>query len=300
MRYLSSVLVSGLLLSLAPASGGRGILHTFPEYASPLPVVQVVGDTDTSVLGVEEKFPARGLILSLVLPGAGQWYAGSKWKAVMFAGVELAGLAVRHQFVQRGEEFRVDFERFADEHWFLKDWMVYTNSLRAFDETKYSDVMISGTHHIRIIMPDDSIVTSDTLESLVYDERMKSIRNSEFYENIGKYDQFVAGWDDTGLRNGGQSWWDLEKDTGDSTEWIVMTKNKKSYLKLRKDHNTALKWAGYVVSAIMFNHIVSAVDAFWEIRHQTLMKPEIDTSVGLIFSPYSRYGVGGIHVSVRW
>ena len=44
------------------------------------------------------------------------------------------------------------------------------------------------------------------------------IRDRDFYENIGKYDQFVGGWSDVST-----NWYWEEKDVGDSTEIVIKT-----------------------------------------------------------------------------
>jgi len=271
------------------------------------------GDTTNVHIILNQKiYPARSLIMSLAIPGAGQWYAGSKMKALMFVAFEAGSWAAWYHMKQQGEQLRVDFERFADDHWSLQNWVRYSGYLTDL----YGDVKIIGTHHLMIILPNGSIVPSDTLASDFFpydldplDSAIVSIMDSEYYENIGKYDQFVAGWDDvfefvydtTGaIVDTIPLWWDYEKDVGDSIETIVMTKHREKYLDMREDHNIALKWAGYAVSAIMFNHVISALEAAWETKKQSHKQKKVETSLGLLYSPYNRFGIGGIKLSLSW
>lgn len=273
-----------------------------PEFHRHLLLSRTVVDTDT--VEVEEefyKYPARSLILSLAIPGAGQWYAGSKMKALMFAAFEVGSWAAWYHMKHRGKDLRIDFEKYANLHWSLVDWVSYSEILREYKPDIYGDVDILGTHHLWIILADGSRLPSDTLASGEIDPQDVQVqKDSEFYENIGKYDQFVAGWDDTGLSHGDTLWWDYKKDVGESIETIVMTKHREKYLNMREDHNIALKWAGYAVSAIMFNHVISALEAAWETRKQSHKQKKVETSLGLLYSPYSRFGVGGIRLSLSW
>lgn len=303
MRFFSSILLIASLFSTMDGGDGSKLLHYRPEFHGPLFSVQDQTETDTSaIVPGNERYPARGLILSLVLPGAGQWYAGARKKALIFAGMEAAGLLAWYQFRKRGDDLQLDFEKFADEHWGLKSWVELAPYFYALGE-EYHDVIIDGTHYLRINLGNDVIVSSDTLAPPEWEgniDEITVIRNSEFYENIGKYDQFISGWDDIFDDNGEKAWKLEYKDVGDTVEVIIMTDNKQKYLNLRKKSNRTFQMAGYAVSAIMLNHMISAIDAFWETRRRTIRSPEIDTSVRLLFSPYSRFGVGGISFSISW
>ncbi len=77
-----------------------------------------------------------------------------------------------------------------------------------------------------------------------------------FYENIGKYDQFVGGWSDART-----DWYYEEKDVGDSIEIIIKTPKKQFYLDQRYDSNQWLSIAKFSVSAMMLNHVFSGLEA---------------------------------------
>ena len=53
------------------------------------------------------------------------------------------------------------------------------------------------------------------------------LRDSLFYVNIGKYDQFVGGWADAR-----DNWYWEEIDVGDSTEIVIKTPMKDDYLEM--------------------------------------------------------------------
>jgi len=68
----------------------------------------------------------------------------------------------------------------------------------------------------------------------------------EYYENLGKYDAFVYGWDD----------W----DEMDPTYW---TPNRTYYWSLRQDSNKHLSRADDHVMLLIINRVLSMIDAGW-------------------------------------
>ena len=175
----------------------------------------------------------------------------------------------------------------------------------------YADVHINGTHKLTLVLSGSlavqygNYVSSDSLENnahWVYTNEVSVLRDRDFYENIGKYDQFVGGWIDCyGLANN-QLWFEVEKDVGDSTEIIISTPNKENYVNQRGRSNDYLNMAKYAVSAVMFNHVISALEAVWstQIRNRTKKERKVQTNVGLLYNQHAKYGVGGIAVSLHW
>ena len=58
--------------------------------------------------------------------------------------------------------------------------------------------------------------------------------------------------------------------------------------------------ATYAVSAVMFNHVISAFEAVWTSTRQTGKKEEVKTSVNLNYGKHARYGLSGITFSIRF
>ena len=148
-------------------------------------------------------------------------------------------------------------------------------------------------------------ITSDSLENnahWVYTGEVSVLRDRDFYENIGKYDQFVGGWNDCYGSGNIQQWFEVEKDVGDSTEIIISTKNKQDYVNQRGLSNDYLNMAKYAVSVVMFNHVISALEAVWstQIRNRPKKEQKVQTNVGLLYDQHSKYGVGGIAISLNW
>ncbi len=75
----------------------------------------------TSVVVLEESqvnYPGKPLIMSLILPGAGQYYNKSPfWKTASFLGVELGSILAWRYYQNKAEELRDDYQAFADMNW---------------------------------------------------------------------------------------------------------------------------------------------------------------------------------------
>lgn len=254
-------------------------------------------------------YPARPMLYSLILPGAGQWYNKSPaWKIGLFAGIEAASIFSGLQWKKKAEDIRLQYEIFADQNWDLETWVFNTLNTPIGN---YADVHINGTHKLTLVLSGSlavqygNYVSSDSLENnahWVYTNEVSVLRDRDFYENIGKYDQFVGGWIDCyGLANN-QLWFEVEKDVGDSTEIIISTPNKEDYVNQRGRSNDYLNMAKYAVSAVMFNHVISALEAVWstQIRNRTKKERKVQTNVGLLYNQHAKYGVGGIAVSLHW
>lgn len=300
MKLSSFRLIVGVFLMAEGVSASSGILSYRPRYHGTRFFEStwqtVPADTDTAGAPPSmDKYPARGMILSLAVPGLGQWYAGARMKSLVFVGVEVAAVGITLNIDRRAEERRDLFQRFAREHWDLEQWLLHTPTL----SERYPDVICDGTHELSILLDNGTVVSSDSLCG-GWIEGAGVVPNREYYENIGKYDQFVAGWDDLYDDQGNPNWEEVKKSVGDSVEILIMTPNKNRYLDMRHDYNRTLQLAGYALSSIMLNHLVSAVDAFFETRRRSETVPGVQTSVRLEFSPYRRYGVGGVSLSIAW
>jgi len=237
--------------------------------------------------------PLKSTIASLAIPGFGQYLNKSPWwKTAIFAGVEIAGIAGYISWNNKGDDITKEYENWADEHWDMNTWVngsaVLLSDINSNGYPDVNDVRIDGSHHITIII-NGKYESSDILLDNPNAEYVE-LRDWDFYEGIGKYDQFVAGWDDA-VTN-----WEIvnKKITDGNDELIVMTPHKRHYLDLRNDSNVLYKNAKFVASALLFNHILSALDAMWYANKNKELSYKLDVSIGT----ESNYVIKGI--SVQW
>lgn len=237
--------------------------------------------------------PLKPMIASLAIPGLGQYLNKSPlWKTALFAGVEIAGIAGYISWNNKGDDITKEYENWADEHWDMNNWVngsaPLLSDINSNGYPNVNDVRIDGSHHITIII-DGRYESSDLLLDNPNADYVE-LRDWDFYEGIGKYDQFVAGWDDARLS------WEIinKKITDGDDELIVMTPRKQHYIDLRNDSNVLYKNAKFAASALLFNHILSALDAMWYANKNKELSYKLDVSIGT----ESNYVIKGI--SVQW
>jgi hypothetical protein len=182
------------------------------------------------------KSPAKAFLLSLVVPGLGQYYYGSKVKPVLFLGAEVAAWVLYFKWHGDGEDITADYEAFNRAHWF-RDRYEQEYLLWAFDVTDDEDLPV-GTLGISHNLPDT--------------------RTQQYYEMTGKYDQFAWGWDDA-ILNGEMLGPGVEPIIGDAT--TPYSANRFYYESLRNDANNAFDKATRMVFVSMANHLASAFEA---------------------------------------
>ncbi len=237
--------------------------------------------------------PLKPMMASLAIPGLGQYLNKSPWwKTALFAGIEIAGIAGYISWNNKGDDITKEYENWADAHWYMNNWVngsaALLSDINSNGYPDVNDVQIDGSHHITIII-NGKYESSDILLDNPNAEYVE-LRDWDFYEGIGKYDQFVAGWDDA-VTN-----WEIvnKKITDGNDELIVMTPHKRHYLDLRNDSNVLYKNAKFVASALLFNHILSALDAMWYANKNKELSYKLDVSIGT----ESNYVIKGI--SVQW
>ena len=278
---------------------------------------------DSTKLVVEKDstfYPGKPLLLSLVVPGLGQVYNEEPlWKPGVFIATEIVSITSIMYANKKADEIRMDYQKFADENWNVKDWWNFTQSGPEVIENNglyFTDNKLKamrdyvGTHHLTIHLKGDLVnlfntefLTSDSLSILsgyLDSDDLSMVKDRHYYENIGKYDQFVGGWSDVST-----SWYWEEKDVGDSTEIVIKTPMKQSYLDDRYKSNQWLSFAKFSISAMMFNHVISGLEAVWANRSIKNEKSgedtkKIDLDLGLLFNPSNSYGVGGLSFRVNF
>ncbi|RKY55101.1 MAG: hypothetical protein DRP89_03915 [Candidatus Neomarinimicrobiota bacterium] len=229
-----------------------------------------------------EKSPGRAFLLSAIIPGAGEAYAGAYWRALIFTGVEVTSWVMRNQYNKKGERIERQYKRYADEHWDLNRW--FRNGLTN------ESCGLEGSHHIWVSYNGQEYVANDTLVEYIPDyldlgSAIQPVKTYEFYENVGKYDQFACGWDDF---------------DSTLTDTVLMSPFRDKYLTDRYECNQALKMATNFVTAIMFNHLISAFDAIIAAKNYSSEEKKYSWNLGLITDYRYRNPLRGVRLSVAF
>lgn len=257
------------------------------------------------------KYGGKAMLRSLILPGMGQVYAGNPKRALVFLGVEAIAIASWNRYRQLGNDKTVAFQDSADAQWDFNRWWwdygLYNNEYYTTTLPSEGKIVIgpAGGHSLEFFvdMDDDGRpeVFGNTNE---HTERLRQLmdsdssqylhvkRNQEYYENIGKYNQFFPGWDDA-LENINEAPEDRKSGP------FAYSPHRSKYMKIREDANRLKSIASYSVSALMFNHVLSAVDAIfstakWNRENATRVSGQ------LLYNPAIAMGVGGVQISIAW
>lgn len=194
------------------------------------------------------KKPGLGLVMSAVLPGTGEMYAGSWLKGSLLLGAEVALWFGYKHYREEGDRLDLKYRAFADEHWSPQRYWVAMASDASQQE---------GWEHLSAVNEnnyEDYLYIDNGLrdyERVVGSHSLHSVKDQQYYEMIGKYHQFRKGWDD---------WDPLE------TSINAETPNNTHYEKMEQNTDSHYKTAGLCGMIILANHVLSSLDAVWSVK----------------------------------
>jgi hypothetical protein len=188
------------------------------------------GNLRDDIYEFHSKSPSKAFFMSLIIPGAGQYYNGSKIKAGSFLGVDAilwTGYLIYHG---KGVTREKDYKAYADQHYLAS---VYFNWWEGLDTS----------------------VTNVFSHRIYHDNAGNPIKTREYYENVGKYDQFQVGWDDIGIN------FPPPGTPGGNPNSGVISEHRGTYLNMRKQSNDYFSNAKRLAMISIGNHLVSAFEA---------------------------------------
>ncbi len=244
-----------------------------------------------------EKSPGKAFLMSAIIPGAGEIYTGKWGRAAGFLGMEALFWTMHFVKKGEGEDIENEYKKYADNHWNLTDWANRYGEYNTGENKRDS-------HHFYVIVKvkengdyvpqtgtEAEVTTaSDYFEYLetiqeeygAQDHIVEAIKSRDYYENIGKYDQFSYGWED------------FETDS-------LVSDRRDHYTTRREDSNNALKMASQFGTAVIINHVVSAIHA--QILAKNYKADEnkaMAWNFSLMTDIRQKYLVNGINVSLRF
>ncbi len=223
----------------------------------------IFDETDNEFSGIKlyqetrnTKSPWLGALFSFIIPGAGEVYAESYWKAGIFVLVEAAVVTTAVIYNKKGNDATDAFERFADNVSTTTGWSVakyahwlvlHKSDLGLPSDLTDQDIIVNPTAE----HPWDQVNFSklNYYESLVPElsHQLAPYGDQQYYEMIGKYHQFRAGWADYDVN---------------SFDFNVSALFHQ-YSGMRATANDYFNTASKAVIGIYLNHFLSAIDAYW-------------------------------------
>lgn len=196
------------------------------------------------------KTPILSGILSAVIPGAGQIYNEDYWIAGIFLAAEAALIYVGLTYDKKGDDQTEYFENYADD---------YMNPDHNWSVVRYAQWLIDHQGADPSIRTDEWEVDDTRLPpwqrvdwnklnaAETGSHNLPPHGEQQYYELIGKYHQYSAGWNDF---------------TGGANKELV-SPNLLYYSGERGKANDYYSTAKTAVIGIYINHLLSALEAVW-------------------------------------
>lgn len=298
-RTLTFALILSLLVPLFIADAqqifpGQSTVSERDRLIYNLKYAQV--ETDTFEFSYQ-KSPGLAFLLSAAVPGAGEFYSGAKYRAAAFFSVEVISWIVFFNRRNIGNRLEKEYTKWADTHWDPYDWWEKSLSFPDYfglsdSSRNFGSHLIYFDHDGQEYMADISYLDRELpgWQTYLQNGTLAPIKTRDYYENIGKYDQFASGWDD----------FSTITSNLDSLN-IPTSPNRKKYLNQRYDSNQALKMATNFATVIMFNHLISAFHA--QIAAKNYRPPEqkeVTWYVGLVTDYTYKMPIRGVTFSLAF
>ena len=200
----------------------------------------------------KEKSPFLGALMSAVVPGAGEFYAQSYIKSAIFFAAEIGLWTMYAINRSNGDSKTNEYEAIANENWNLKKYAQWLK-----------DNNFTGAQNLNIPNNDPVPGTADwdalrfqvnDVERVNFSHTLPKFADQQYYEVIGKYQSFVAGWSYSDVnvvnKNNYLSYRPGQIDT---------------YMGVRQDANDFYDFATLTTNIVIANHLLSAADAAWTV-----------------------------------
>lgn len=241
---------------------------------------------------VHRKSPWLASGLSIVLPGAGEFYAENYWKAALFLAIDVAAWGLAYSLDKKGDNQTEFFQGFANQHYSVVKYAEFsrdnfTQFIPENRRTVMQTQLVQGSPN----QPPWQRVNWTLLNELeryisasgpgkYYSHTLPLYGEQQYFELIGKYPQFTPGWDDAVLP------YVYSEDNA--------TPNFKYYSIERGKANDFYSKATTFVTVAIVNHVLSALDAAWTASnfnrslHASVRMQTIPTGFGYARVPVAR------------
>lgn len=150
------------------------------------------------------KSPYIAAGLSLVVPGAGQFYTERYWEAAAFFAADVAAWLLANHYDKKGDKQTAFFQNYADMHWSVVNYAQYAvdNYVPVANRNDYRWLKPGTEAYAPWLRVDWGELNrmeryiSSTDPGRYYSHTLPLYGDQQYYELIGKYGQFNQGWDD--------------------------------------------------------------------------------------------------------
>lgn len=231
------------------------------------PALQEAGSQQDVIRSYKSPWLAAGL--SLAIPGSGELYTGSYWKSAAFLALDVAMWALAYSNDKRGDRQTDSYQDYANRNWSVVKYAMYAEGLVPAGST-YS-WRIPGTEGRNPFdRPWEQVNWAElnrmeraigaTGPGQYYSHTLAPYNDQQYYEMIGKYQQFNQGWNDA---------------PPSYTYPEPVTPNFTFYSKERGKANDYYTAASTFVTVAIINHVLSSADAAWSAHSANSIRADL-------------------------
>ena len=198
--------------------------------------------TDSS--NPKEKSVLLGAGMSLLIPGAGELYAKSYLKSAIFLIIE-AGLWTTYAIYNgKGNSKTTDYENYANSHWDMRKYGQWLKD-QGFPQ---STGINPNEQNLEVLRSE-----INQCEDVNFSHSLPEPGEQQYYEVIGKYQNFIYGWSTAGT--------DITKNNYETYRLPEVI----GYMGDRQLANDFFDDSHYALDIVVINHLISAADAAWSV-----------------------------------
>jgi hypothetical protein len=301
-RLAATILATTLFLPAFAQVQGHSVVLSSPKHERPLTgnfqvdffgqtelATQLSPQSDVPAHEFSHKSPWLAAGLSAVLPGAGEFYAESYWKAAIFFAADVVAWTVAYFKDKKGDDQTTFYEGYANAHWSPGRYAKYAWETYAQNSPNYNGLLRENWQNLPpgqqvnwSILNRMERDISLTGEGRYYSHTLPAYGEQQYYELIGKYNQFNQGWDDA------------DQTPGSFHDGSPVTARFLYYQGQRNLAEEFYTTARTFVTIALVNHVLSAIDAAWSAssynkgfhaRMETRLQP---TASGYTLVPVAR------------
>ena len=254
----------------------------------------------------------KQMLSSLIVPGLGQYSRGDKIRGALFFSIELISLYLNESYNKQGDDKVSDYKEFSESHWNFENWIInydcwnpayqgINNDCDYSFSHLFSNIETDGngnqledylsiwehSHHIDFYYNNTLVSTNDDTFQDIYFEfttwdpsahdgqsfmefyNIEIKKDHHFYEGIRKYNMFFAGWDDA-IEN-------IEEIIQPSGYAVATSPNKDLYNNTWNRSIELYDYAGYAVTALYLNHVISMFDIYFKSKFDNRFNIELQS-----------------------
>jgi hypothetical protein len=193
------------------------------------------------------KSPYLGALFSGLIPGTGEFYAKSYIKSAVFLGLE-AGLWIMYAVFQNKGNNQTDvFQNYANQNWDMRKYARWLHD-QGFEKATNINPEEPDLNTLRTQI--------NACEEINFSHTLPPPGDQQYYEVIGKYQNFVTGWSTA------------NPSVINKNNYIDYRLSQVDYYMIeRQKANDYFSNGSLTLTGVIINHVLSLADAVWSVHN---------------------------------